>query len=314
MLLSLLRAHALLHRGTRVRDHRGRIVANVADYSATYHLVEKLFSEVTEAAVPKVVRETVETVRAYLDEKGAAAITLTQLAKELGLDKGAAHHRVRKAITAGYLVNDEAAKGKPARIVLGDPLPEPKSLLPEPGVLECWEEGDEHNSQGVSFPETASTLQQSLKKPDSSRDLTVEEGFSTVLRHFNASLQHSNAPLKEPLNCCKGVELATSTVNPLFPQEKPPTIEVLKSKSGNIPTRNCGDSHPLVRRRGVLMLRGTAPVCKRCGNPATPGEPVVPCGREGSAGPYHLRCWSERRTNTPALGPEGDSLDDFVSN
>src|SRR5262249_28901647 len=150
--------------------------------------------------------------RAYLDEKGAAAITLTQLAKELGLDKGAAHHRVRKAITAGYLVNDEAAKGKPARIVLGDPLPEPKSLLPEPGVLECWEEGDEHN---VSFPETASTLQQSPKKPDSSTGLTVEEGFSTVLQHSNA--------LEEPLDCCKGVELATSTVNPLFPHEKPPT-------------------------------------------------------------------------------------------
>src|SRR5262249_6054897 len=148
-------------------------------------------------------------------------------------------------ITAGYLVNDEAAKGKPARIVLGDPLPEPKSLLPEPGVLECWEEGDEHN---VSFPETASTLQQSPKKTDSSTVLTVEVVFSSVLQHSNA--------LEEPLDCCKGVELATSTVNPLFPHEKPPTVEVLKSKSGNIPTSasNCDDGHPLGRdRHGRLV-------------------------------------------------------------
>jgi len=36
--------------------------------------------------------------------------------------------------------------------------------------------------------------------------------------------------------------------------------------------------------------------CKRCGKSATPSDPVVPCGENGSAGHYHLRCWTEERT------------------
>ena len=52
LLLTLIRAHALLHRATRDRDNQGRIVATVADYAAVGALVEKLFSEGIEATVP----------------------------------------------------------------------------------------------------------------------------------------------------------------------------------------------------------------------------------------------------------------------
>jgi hypothetical protein len=34
-----------------------------------------------------------------------------------------------------YLVNREISRGRPARIVLGDPMPEMVKLLPEPGEL-----------------------------------------------------------------------------------------------------------------------------------------------------------------------------------
>jgi hypothetical protein len=66
------------------------------------------------------------------------------------------------------------------------------------------------------------------------------------------------------------------------------------------------------------------PVCQRCG---VPGGPVhgqlIRAGQGGAAGHYHPRCWTEERTKgplrrrevppdrRPALGPEGDSLDDF---
>jgi len=57
------------------------------------------------------------------------------------------------------------------------------------------------------------------------------------------------------------------------------------------------------------------PVCLRCGVGANGWGPLVPCGANGSAGLYHLRCWTEQRTKggrrKPALGPEGDSLDDL---
>src|SRR5262249_8859285 len=64
-------------------------------------------------------------------------------------------------------------------------------------------------------------------------------------------------------------------------------------------------------------------VCQRCGIPvnATCGQ-LIRAGRDGAAGHYHPRCWTEERTKgpwqrrssadrRPALGPEGDSLDDL---
>jgi hypothetical protein len=67
---------------------------------------------------------------------------------------------------------------------------------------------------------------------------------------------------------------------------------------------------------------GEDPICRRCGVPASEMfGPLVPCGTNGSAGPYHLCCWTEERTGPqrrhvspdrrPALGPPGDSLDDL---
>jgi hypothetical protein len=42
MLLSLIAAHALLHRSTRAVDEQGRIIATPADYAAVHDLVAKL--------------------------------------------------------------------------------------------------------------------------------------------------------------------------------------------------------------------------------------------------------------------------------
>jgi len=54
-------------------------------------------------------------------------------------------------------------------------------------------------------------------------------------------------------------------------------------------------------------------VCQRCSTPAGAFGNLVPCGADGSAGLYHLRCWTEERIKgrRPALGPVGDSLDDL---
>jgi hypothetical protein len=67
---------------------------------------------------------------------------------------------------------------------------------------------------------------------------------------------------------------------------------------------------------------GEDPICRRCGVPSSEMfGPLIPCGANGSAGLYHLRCWTEERTRPqrrhvspdrrPALGPPGDSLDDL---
>jgi hypothetical protein len=172
LLLTLIRAHALLHRQTRDRDNQGRVVATVADYAAVRDLVAKLFSEGIEATVPATVRETVEAVRACVggsvgvgvgDPNGGSntsEVSLTTLAKTMRLDKNSVHHRVRRAIERGFLVNREEKRGMPAKIALADPLPDELEILPDPALLERWsedggvkeEDPDDTESDGAPLP------------------------------------------------------------------------------------------------------------------------------------------------------------------
>jgi hypothetical protein len=57
-------------------------------------------------------------------------MSITQLAQALEIDKAAASRRWQRAKAGGYLSNLEDKRGKPARIVLADPLPEDVQVLP----------------------------------------------------------------------------------------------------------------------------------------------------------------------------------------
>jgi hypothetical protein len=61
---------------------------------------------------------------------------LSMLANHLHLDKSPTSRRVAIAIQHGYLKNLEDGKGRPARLVLGEPLPEDIELLPRAEVLQ----------------------------------------------------------------------------------------------------------------------------------------------------------------------------------
>jgi hypothetical protein len=125
--LSLIRAHALLHQASRERDERGRIVASLDDYAVIRGLVVDLVSEGVEATVPPTVRETVHAVAGAGLENG---ISIAKLAQVLKVDKAAASRRWGRAKAGGYLKNLEDKRGKPARIVLAEPLPEDVQVLP----------------------------------------------------------------------------------------------------------------------------------------------------------------------------------------
>jgi hypothetical protein len=130
-LLTLIRAHALLHRGSRDRNEAGAIIAAVQDYAVVRVLVADLFSEGIEATVSTTVRETVHAVAALKKDE----VSLGELAGKLALDKSVTSRRLRQATELGYLVNRETRRGRPTRIVLGDPMPEVVKLLPEPSEL-----------------------------------------------------------------------------------------------------------------------------------------------------------------------------------
>jgi hypothetical protein len=149
-LLTLIEAHALLHRNSRGCDGAGRIVATIEDYAIVRELVAELFGESAGTEVAGTIRETVEAVAALLKAKSAVmdertTVTVMEVSKGLGLDKSATSRRVRAACRVGYLENLESRKGRPLRLVLGETLPEQRELLPLPHRLE------ENNDEEVPF-------------------------------------------------------------------------------------------------------------------------------------------------------------------
>jgi hypothetical protein len=129
--LTLTRAHALLHRAMRARDSEGRIVATLVDYAVVRWLVEPLVSAGVGRTVPATVREVVIAVTTHRGEE----VTTAQLAADVNLDTSAAWRRLQQALAGGYLVNREDRQRRPARLVLGVPLPSDSWVLPPARML-----------------------------------------------------------------------------------------------------------------------------------------------------------------------------------
>ena len=134
LLLTLIRAHALLHQRTRHRDLNGNVVATLDDYAAVRELAADLVADAAEATVPTHVRETVEAVAGFNLAAGET-VSQSRLAERLKLDKGPVSRRVRDAFERGYLVNEEPRRGKPAKLRLGESMPGEVDVLPRAEVL-----------------------------------------------------------------------------------------------------------------------------------------------------------------------------------
>jgi hypothetical protein len=140
--LRLIQSHAILHQLSRQRDDLGRIVASGEDYQVVRGLVADLISDGVGATVSATMRETVECVRG-LGETHPDGVTVTAAAAELGLDRSAAQRRLWAARERGYVTNLEDRRGRPARYVTGEPLPDEVVLLPH----SCTPAGDETAGQ-----------------------------------------------------------------------------------------------------------------------------------------------------------------------
>jgi hypothetical protein len=146
--LNLVKSHTLLHQLNRERDSEGRVIATLEDYAEVRELVVALFSEGVGASISPTVRETV-TASAKLGAHRYSKIrceseegpNILAVAKELRIDASAAWRRVREAIRLGYLINLEDRKSRPARLALGEPLPEEEfGLLPQAEELQSVEQ------------------------------------------------------------------------------------------------------------------------------------------------------------------------------
>ena len=155
-ILSLIKAHAILHQSNRDLDSEGRIIAEIGDYTEVFKLVLDIVGQGVEGQVPANVRKTVGVVAKLSEfltsvEDEEKGVTVRQIATKLGLDRSSAWRRAKQAVDLGYLVN-LARPGRPFVIKLGDELPEDVQVLPSPEELElacCAVAGE---SEGLAVP------------------------------------------------------------------------------------------------------------------------------------------------------------------
>ncbi len=170
--LTIVRVHAFAHQVTRPRDNAGRVVATEADYRAAHRLLSAVLAvaldDVTDA-----IRETVEAV-----EDLGGEVSYVELADHLSLAKSTIHSRGRRAIRAGYLANAESRKSYPAKLVIADPLPAPRTVLPDPADLDF----------DIPLP---GTPRKSAEQPNESPEGGATAGVESVRVGVGASAESS---------------------------------------------------------------------------------------------------------------------------
>lgn len=132
--VSLIKAHALLHQDSRDRDSEDKIIATHDDYGMVRFLVEECLAQGLEVAVPVRIREVVQSVQTLLDQRKDAhplpfyedreGVSQRQIADFLGRDQSVVSRNVNSAIQGGYLQNTNFGQGKLGNILIGErPLP-----------------------------------------------------------------------------------------------------------------------------------------------------------------------------------------------
>lgn len=134
LVLSLVKAHAILHQPQRARTNHGRIIANFDDYEVVRNLTADLLSEGVGQMVKATTRETVRAVEVLNNPEGVSALAIV---KHLKLDKATVSRRVSVAASRGYLRNLETKRGQPGRWIVGEPLPESVAILPSVAELQA---------------------------------------------------------------------------------------------------------------------------------------------------------------------------------
>jgi len=130
---NLIGAHAVIHQKNRKINSKGIVIASKKDYSAVYKIIAKALSSTVGASRSDI--KTVKEVERTLKELNLNSISMTNLAKRLGVNKTTVSRNVGSPISKGYLVNKETKKGVEAKLTLGKPIQENIKILPSPKTL-----------------------------------------------------------------------------------------------------------------------------------------------------------------------------------
>ncbi len=129
-LLSAVQTIALLHQRQRDRRH-GAILATFEDYRWARELLELSFYFAAAEELTPALRQIVEEIGP--EEQN---LNETDLGKRLKLPRQAAWARLQTPLKKGWVMNEEAVRGRPARLRRGRPLPEVQTALPAAEAVE----------------------------------------------------------------------------------------------------------------------------------------------------------------------------------
>jgi hypothetical protein len=164
------------------------VVATLADYEAVRAIVESVFSASVSSGITSDVRETVAAVD-HLTQDPEETATITEVAKALNLTPSGAWHRVRKAMTGDWIVNQESRPHHPAKLRVGEPLPDEVPALPTPQEV-AGRTNPTENRDEPGFPSNLQTVGQ-LQVGTADEDALGFEGLK-------ANPVNEASPLGEP--------------------------------------------------------------------------------------------------------------------
>ncbi len=145
-LISLIKSVAVLRHQDREKYDDGRLIAEIEDYALVHDLVGQMY-ETSVTKVSDKIRNVIGAV-AELKFANASPVSVTKVAKHLGVSKQAITQAVNTALKQGWLVNHDTKKGSSFDLDLGEPLPEalglpdPESLGEEPGAPQGGERAE----------------------------------------------------------------------------------------------------------------------------------------------------------------------------
>lgn len=130
-LLTCIKTIALLHCCQRQRTTDGAIIAEISDYAYARDLLGTVYESVAAGGVTDVILDTVKAINI------GETVSLTELARRLGIVKSTASWRVGRAIAAGLLVNGETRRNHEMKLSRSAALPGAVEVLPDPDRV--WE-------------------------------------------------------------------------------------------------------------------------------------------------------------------------------
>lgn len=150
VLLTMIKVNALVHYAQR-ETMAGVLFTTLDDYESVQRKFGGLFAETVENTVPRRVRSIVAAVREIMEAGSVNGASVNALVQKLSRDKGGISRRVKEAVGLGFLAICEGSNNRSKRIVLRDPLPEDRTLLPTRQQVEAkWQEMQAARSEAVA--------------------------------------------------------------------------------------------------------------------------------------------------------------------